>query len=80
MDEIVNWQHVTDEERDQAMAALSGQNSTHTCPSCGQNAQCDIQDGKEHCWCFELEKRDTSQLEKSDHCLCRACLSALPLQ
>ncbi|MCG9576260.1 cysteine-rich CWC family protein [Vibrio tubiashii] len=78
MDEIVNWRHLSDQERDQVMANLSGKTSTHNCPSCHQPAQCDISQGKSTCWCFEIEKRDTSDLPKTGTCLCRKCLSKLP--
>lgn len=80
IDEIVQWQHVTEQERDLAMKALSGELSSHVCPQCGENAQCDISAGHETCWCFKLEKRDTSDLKKGDPCLCRKCLSRLPIQ
>ena len=80
MDEIVQWQHFSDEERDEKMAVLSGEKTTHTCPTCGQGAHCDIAEGKDTCWCFELEKRDTSSIEKSGQCMCRHCLSSLPIQ
>ncbi|MCG9648022.1 cysteine-rich CWC family protein [Vibrio brasiliensis] len=79
MDEVVNWRHFTDQERDEIMAKLSSTSSTHSCPSCNQPAQCDISQGKSTCWCFEIEQRDTSQLADNTLCLCRKCLSKLPL-
>ncbi|MEZ8100767.1 DUF1289 domain-containing protein [Vibrio bivalvicida] len=78
MVEIVNWCHLSDQKRDELMANLSGETSTHTCPSCSQPAQCDISQGKSNCWCFEIEKRDTSLLPNAGTCLCRQCLSKLP--
>ncbi|MFM2588063.1 cysteine-rich CWC family protein [Vibrio sp. TBV020] len=80
MDEIVNWRHLTDDERDQIIEKLSGTQSSHTCPSCQEPAHCDISQGKSTCWCFELDKRDTSTLASSDVCLCRKCLSKLPTE
>lgn len=80
MDEVVSWQHITDEEREAAIAKLRGLQSTHTCHLCGKPAQCDISQGKESCWCFEIERRDTSSIDdKNAPCLCRKCLSALPI-
>ncbi|RTZ17561.1 DUF1289 domain-containing protein [Vibrio aquaticus] len=78
MDEIANWRHYTDQERDQAIERISAKQSTHSCPNCRQPAQCDISIGKSTCWCFNIEKRDTSDLPSSDSCLCRKCLTALP--
>ncbi|UUM32704.1 DUF1289 domain-containing protein [Vibrio japonicus] len=79
MDEISQWRHLSDEQRDSAMNTLAGKEATHQCPSCDNNAVCDISLGKETCWCFELEERDTSTLQKSNTCLCRKCLSKLPI-
>lgn len=79
MTEVVNWRHLSDQQRDETMADLAGENSSHYCPSCKQPAQCDISQGKSTCWCFDLEKRDTSQLPDDTLCLCRQCLSKLPL-
>ncbi|EGU54213.1 hypothetical protein VIOR3934_20340 [Vibrio orientalis CIP 102891 = ATCC 33934] len=78
MDEIVNWCNITDDEREEAINKLSGIISSHTCPSCQEPAQCDISQGKETCWCFSIEKRDTSSLPSNSTCLCRKCLSKLP--
>ncbi|WP_084715795.1 cysteine-rich CWC family protein [Vibrio galatheae] len=78
MDEIVNWRHFSDQQRDEIIGNLSGRLTTHTCPSCNQPAQCDISQGKSSCWCFGLEKRDTESLAAHDSCLCRKCLSKLP--
>ncbi|MEH0664730.1 DUF1289 domain-containing protein [Vibrio scophthalmi] len=82
MDEIVQWSQHSDEQRDHIMDSLSGQQSTHTCPQCASPTQCDISLGKSTCWCFSLEERDKSTLNDDtsrDLCLCRRCLSALPL-
>ncbi|QIJ85949.1 DUF1289 domain-containing protein [Vibrio coralliilyticus OCN008] len=80
IDEIVNWRHLSDDERDTVMDALQGSTTSHTCPSCGEPAQCDISAGKDTCWCFSLEKRDTSSLPSNESCLCRKCLNQLPLE
>ncbi|WP_117232465.1 cysteine-rich CWC family protein [Vibrio maerlii] len=80
MEEIGQWRHLSDEDRDSKMAILDKSDSTHTCPTCGEGAHCDIAKGKETCWCFDLEKRDTSSIEKSDTCMCRSCLSRLPIE
>ncbi|MGD8231997.1 cysteine-rich CWC family protein [Vibrio sp. TRT 1302] len=79
IDEVVSWRHLSDQERDETMANLRGENASHTCPSCNQAAQCDISQGKATCWCFDIEKRDTSKLDNNDLCLCRKCLSSLPI-
>lgn len=80
MDEVINWRHFSDQQRDHVMANLSGENASHTCPSCSKPAQCDISQGKDTCWCFEIEKRDTSSIPKTGSCLCRKCLSKLPVE
>ncbi|EKO3517017.1 cysteine-rich CWC family protein [Vibrio fluvialis] len=80
MDEIIQWRHLSDHERDTIMQRLSGQQTTHHCPSCGEPAHCDISAGKSTCWCFELEKRDLSALPESSVCLCRLCLAKQPLE
>ncbi|MCW8334778.1 DUF1289 domain-containing protein [Vibrio sp. SCSIO 43135] len=79
IDEIVQWQHVTEQERDEVMAELTKQKQTHLCQSCGEPAWCDISAGKSTCWCFNVEQRDTSSLVNSDQCICRKCLNALPI-
>ncbi|EGA71258.1 hypothetical protein VISI1226_04547 [Vibrio sinaloensis DSM 21326] len=79
MDEIINWRHLTEQERESVMEALQRKPATHTCPSCNQPAVCDISQGKQTCWCFTLEQRDTSSVEQADACLCRKCLTELPI-
>ncbi|NIY84286.1 DUF1289 domain-containing protein [Vibrio hepatarius] len=78
MDESIKWREMSSSDRDAVMNALSGIESTHQCPSCNKPAVCDISLGKETCWCFSVEKRDTSSLDTHNTCLCRKCLSALP--
>ncbi|CAH6799333.1 conserved hypothetical protein [Vibrio chagasii] len=80
MDEIIGWKGLSESERESVMNNLSGISSTHQCPQCNEPAQCDISAGKETCWCFELEKRDTSSVPKFGVCMCRKCLSELPIQ
>ncbi|WP_237487083.1 DUF1289 domain-containing protein [Vibrio hippocampi] len=80
MNEVAIWSQISDNERQQTMAELSGQLSTHLCQQCGEPAYCDISAGKDTCWCFDIEKRDTSELKTSNLCLCRRCLSKLPLK
>ncbi|GAD66743.1 hypothetical protein VPR01S_05_00380 [Vibrio proteolyticus NBRC 13287] len=80
MEEIIQWRHLSDDQRDTIIDSLQGKITSHQCPSCGQNAQCDIAAGKNHCWCFELEQRDTSSMENNDQCLCRKCLTSLPIE
>ncbi|WP_082331659.1 DUF1289 domain-containing protein [Vibrio nereis] len=79
MEEITSWRLMNEEQREQIMDVLSGSQATHQCPSCNSNTMCDISLGKETCWCFSLEQRDTSLLENAESCLCRKCLSKLPL-
>ncbi|MGF1755871.1 DUF1289 domain-containing protein [Vibrio makurazakiensis] len=79
MNEIIGWKNLSDPERQDIMDNLSEDGSTHSCSQCNQPAQCDISAGKETCWCFELEKRDTSKIEKTGTCMCRNCLSELPI-
>ncbi|MBW3695981.1 DUF1289 domain-containing protein [Vibrio sp. T187] len=79
MNEIVGWKDLDESERQDIMNRLGEASSTHTCPQCDKPAQCDISAGKETCWCFELEKRDTSQVAQTGTCMCRHCLSKLPI-
>ncbi|WP_102564494.1 cysteine-rich CWC family protein [Vibrio sp. 10N.286.49.B3] len=78
VNEIIGWASYSDEQRSLIMAALNGENTTHQCPQCHSNAQCDISAGKETCWCFELDKRSTEDLpadiKQANLCLCRSCL------
>ncbi|PMG38116.1 hypothetical protein BCU97_09345 [Vibrio splendidus] len=80
MDEIIGWKDLSEDKRESVMNNLSGINSTHQCPQCSEPAQCDISAGKETCWCFELEKHDTGSIPKAGVCMCRKCLSELPIQ
>ncbi len=80
MDELSQWRFMDNEQRQDKVEQLSGEQSTHQCQRCGEPAYCDISAGKSSCWCFEIEKRDTSSLQKSATCLCRKCLSKLPLK
>ncbi|MGF1787644.1 cysteine-rich CWC family protein [Photobacterium swingsii] len=79
MPEIQEWRHFTDEQRDTKMDQIQRVASTHTCQQCGQPAYCEISAGKNHCWCFEINNRDTSSIQGAD-CLCRSCLSKLPIK
>ncbi|MCM0149906.1 cysteine-rich CWC family protein [Photobacterium galatheae] len=78
MKEISEWRLMNDEAHTQTIAQIQGTKTTHDCILCGQPAYCGVEDGKQECWCFELAKRDTSGLPKGQ-CVCRACLSGLPL-
>lgn len=73
--EIVEWKSMTDDERESVMNRLSGKLATHACPECDKPAQCDIQMGKETCWCFDLETREVTLSGSQTSCLCRDCLS-----
>ncbi|MGD8110169.1 cysteine-rich CWC family protein [Vibrio sp. TRT 17S01] len=77
--EINQWQSYTDHKRDEILSTLSRHTSNHLCPSCNQPATCDIQAGKSHCWCFELEPRDCFKTKQDQHCLCRDCLERQPI-
>ncbi|RJX75791.1 DUF1289 domain-containing protein [Vibrio sinensis] len=79
MNEIIGWVSLSEDQRFNIMNALSGEQSTHVCPTCDSPAQCDIANGKETCWCFELEKREMPANSDAKSCLCRQCLSKLPL-
>lgn len=68
---------MNDEAHSQVMAKLSGETSTHSCPECGSNTFCDIAEGKDTCWCFEVEEREIT--ETFDACLCRRCLDKKPV-
>ncbi|KJY75282.1 DUF1289 domain-containing protein [Vibrio nigripulchritudo] len=80
INEIIGWKDKTEEERSEVMNKLSGEKRTHACAKCGSPTYCEISAGGNHCWCFEIEKRDTSTLNKTGTCLCRKCLSELPLE
>ncbi|MDE1223426.1 cysteine-rich CWC family protein [Vibrio aestuarianus] len=79
MQEIVQWRNFSVQQRDEIMTKLKRDQGTHRCPSCKQSAHCDISEGKTTCWCFELEDRDTSSLDNHAKCLCRHCLTSLPI-
>ncbi|MDX1302252.1 DUF1289 domain-containing protein [Photobacterium sp.] len=78
MAEIGEWRHMSDKQHSSKIDQIKGIRSTHSCSQCGKPAYCDISAGKSTCWCFELSKRNTSAI-KPGTCLCRTCLSALPL-
>ncbi len=78
MTEITEWRHMDEVKQSDTINSIQGVSATHTCSLCGKPAFCDISAGKSTCWCFEIEKRDTSGIESPD-CLCRECLSKLPL-
>ncbi|MBY6196093.1 cysteine-rich CWC family protein [Vibrio hangzhouensis] len=80
MEELAEWRQMDEDKRASKMEQLTGTLSTHCCPNCGESAFCDISAGKDTCWCFELEKRDASSLDKTAGCLCRKCLAALPVE
>ncbi|MEF1173122.1 MULTISPECIES: cysteine-rich CWC family protein [Vibrio] len=79
VEEIATWRMMTDEQRESVMDRLRGKTSSHQCPQCGKPASCDLSEGKATCWCFSLERRDTSSLQSNDSCLCRSCLTNLPI-
>ncbi|MGF1687210.1 DUF1289 domain-containing protein [Photobacterium japonica] len=76
--ELTTWSAMSDDQQQQRIDEIRGQTSTHTCSQCGQPAFCEISAGRSTCWCFELDKRDTSGLAAGT-CLCRQCLEKLPL-
>ncbi len=77
VEEIVQWQDKTDEQRDSLVEQISGSNTTHSCPECGTQSHCDIAAGKETCWCFDVETRDVAK--EGQACLCRKCLEKKPV-
>jgi len=42
-------------------------NVTHSCPRCQQPVRCDISQGKNTCWCFNVQSKG---LEMNDVCMC----------
>ncbi len=66
-----------DNQREEIMNKLSGEQTTHACPECGEANHCDIAAGKETCWCFEVEERELDK--KHNICLCRKCLESKAL-
>nr|WP_202436427.1 cysteine-rich CWC family protein [Vibrio eleionomae] len=79
IDEIVSWKELDERERAKLMSELAGEISTHTCPSCGKPAQCDIAAGKSTCWCFSVEEREPMLGLETESCLCRDCLTKQPI-
>ncbi|WP_412104805.1 cysteine-rich CWC family protein [Vibrio caribbeanicus] len=77
VDEIVRWSSMDNNQRDEVMAMLTGEHTTHTCPSCNQASFCDIKRGEAHCWCFSIDKKAIPEHLKNGECLCRKCLSQL---
>jgi ribosomal protein L34E len=45
------------------------------CPKCGVAFSCDIEKGKDSCWCFFQKAGKTIQNHQYTTCLCRACLT-----
>ncbi|PKF81212.1 DUF1289 domain-containing protein [Vibrio sp. vnigr-6D03] len=80
IDEIIGWKDKSEKQRSDVTDKLSGQQTTHECAQCGSSTFCEISAGGSHCWCFDIEKRDTSGLTKTGTCLCRKCLSELPIE
>ncbi|WP_086983746.1 cysteine-rich CWC family protein [Vibrio aphrogenes] len=76
--EIREWRMMTDQQHQQIIEQLQGQQHTHFCPQCAEPSHCDLAAGKTSCWCFQLEERERSP---SPHtCLCRSCLEKQPLK
>lgn len=78
MTEISHWIAYSEPQQLAIMAQIKAITPTHQCPQCQQPAQCDIQAGKSTCWCFELEPRQTLT-NSTNTCLCRQCLSLMPI-
>lgn len=78
--EIIDWQNYSEQQRQNVMEQLSGVQFTHLCPECGQPAYCGISAGEEKCWCFEVEQREIPSSLQGKACLCRSCLSKQPLR
>ncbi|PSW20696.1 DUF1289 domain-containing protein [Photobacterium sanctipauli] len=78
MAELTEWRHMDEVKQSDTIDEIQGKRSTHICSQCGEPAYCEISAGNSTCWCFELTKRDTSGIP-AGNCLCRKCLSALPL-
>lgn len=47
------------------------------CPHCGAEFTCDLEAGKETCWCFEVTRLNRESLRPSMGCLCPKCLEML---
>ncbi|MNF50950.1 hypothetical protein D3C85_173260 [compost metagenome] len=45
---------------------------THSCPECKSAVKCEIAQGKNTCWCFNVQARN---VEWNDVCLCKKCLT-----
>ncbi len=79
IEEVVQWKDKTDEQRHVLIDQITGNKTTHVCPECGTQAHCDIEVGKETCWCFNVDSRDLPKLSKGQVCLCRKCLEKKPV-
>ncbi|MGF1908454.1 cysteine-rich CWC family protein [Vibrio kasasachensis] len=79
MNELTAWRELSEDQQSTRIAEIMGITSTHSCPSCQEKSYCDISAGKSTCWCFEIEKRDLSNIHSNEACLCRKCLSLLPI-
>nr|WP_086940847.1 cysteine-rich CWC family protein [Thaumasiovibrio occultus] len=73
--EIGLWRDLSSQQQLDTIHALRPESGTHLCPSCKQPAQCDIANGKSHCWCFDVEPVAAVPTDNQAQCLCRACLS-----
>ncbi|WP_371876173.1 cysteine-rich CWC family protein [Vibrio sp. HB161653] len=88
LEEIMTWKDKTEAERLDIMTKIKPQTEQRadikptqaSCAHCQQPMHCDISAGKTTCWCFELERREIpAPLQNQNACLCRHCLSKLPL-
>ncbi|WP_420070641.1 cysteine-rich CWC family protein [Vibrio gazogenes] len=77
MEEIRQWRHYTDQQREQIMQRLNGTDTSHACPQCGEATHCGISAGESDCWCFHVSTREKTG---AAHCLCRRCLARQPLR
>jgi uncharacterized protein len=74
--EVIHWQHYSDEQRENIMAEIKGERSTHLCPNCDHPSFCGNISGDTPCWCYDLDITSTQQ-QTSEACLCRHCLAKL---
>lgn len=47
---------------------------THSCPGCNAPVRCEIEQGKNTCWCFTVHNQ-RPEVDWDSQCLCQHCLT-----
>lgn len=50
-------------------------NYNSVCPKCGERFNCGYIEGKDHCWCSDVNNYPHIKPKTGDSCFCKKCLS-----